>query len=243
MGDRNEAAEPPAPVGAPAGAEPVSPSGGTGEPVEPAETAERPAEAAEDLSQEIRRVGRELFKTNRASERSRELLEAALDELRQLGTVVAQVPAQSAESIFEAKASLARELLGVVDGMEASLTAAAELLARLRAMAEPASPGILARFSLVRQLQAALAGSVEAMQQWHDGQQLLYERLVAALQTAGIRPVETVGRPFDPAFHRAVSVERGKAVAPGTIVAEERKGYLLDGRMLRYAEVVVAKDE
>jgi molecular chaperone GrpE (heat shock protein) len=224
--------------------EPAAPCEATPETAEQAETtAEQPGQAFEDLSQEIRRVGRELFKTNRASERHQELFEAALDELRQLSAAVAQVPAQSAEAIFEAKASLGRELLGVADALEASLIAATEVLARLRTGAEQPSQGMLFRFSLVRQLRDALAGSVGVMGQWYDGQQLLYERLMSALQAAGIRPAETVGRPFDPAFHRAVSVERRRDVASGTIVAEERKGYLLDGKVLRYAEVVVAKDE
>jgi molecular chaperone GrpE len=81
------------------------------------------------------------------------------------------------------------------------------------------------------------------LQQWRDGQKLLAERLQTALQTAGVRAIDSVGRAFDPAQHRAVSVAVRHDLTPGTIVGEELKGYLLDGRILRFAEVIVARHE
>src|SRR4051794_33867306 len=60
---------------------------------------EEPELTLADLSQEIRRVGRELFKTNRAAERNQELFESTLEELRQLSAAVAQVHAQSADPV------------------------------------------------------------------------------------------------------------------------------------------------
>src|SRR5581483_2885948 len=55
--------------------------------------------AFEELGQEIRRVGREMFKTNRATERNQELFTEALTEIRQLAATVAQIPAQNAETL------------------------------------------------------------------------------------------------------------------------------------------------
>jgi molecular chaperone GrpE (heat shock protein) len=205
--------------------------------------AAEPGASLAELSQEIRRVGRELFKTNRAAERNQELFEAALDELRQLATVVAQVPAQSAAAVFEAKASLCRELLEVADALEASLAAAQEVVARLRAQAAQPAQGIGFRFAPARRLRDALGESVEMMSQWCDGQQLLYQRLMSGLEAAGLQAIESAGRPFDPARHHAVSAERRPDLPAGVIVGEERKGYLLDGKVLRYAEVRVARGE
>jgi molecular chaperone GrpE (heat shock protein) len=196
----------------------------------------------EDLSQEIRRVGRELFKTNRAAERNQELFESTLGELRQLSAAVAQVHAQTADPVFLAKAALCRELLGVADALEASLAAAKEMQAQLRAPAEEPARGIAFRFPATQRQHAGLAAAVEAMGKWVDGQQLLYERLMAALQAAGVRAIESVGRSFDPALHRAVSVESRRDVPAGTVVGEELKGYSLDGKVLRFGEVVVARE-
>jgi len=206
-------------------------------------TAAEPDASLAELSREVRRVGRELFKTNRAAERNQEQFEAAIEELRQLASAVAQVPAQSAAAVFEAKASLCRELLEVADSLESSVAAANEVLARLREQAEPPAQGFVFRIAAARRLRDALGESVGMMSQWCDGQQLLYERLLSVLQAAGLREIETTGRSFDPAVHRAVSVERRTDLSAGAIVTEERKGYTLDGRVLRYAEVKVARNE
>src|SRR5216684_3462028 len=72
-------------------------SGDVLEPARPApqlETKEEPEVTLADLSQEIRRVGRELFKTNRAAERNQELFESTLAELRQLSAAIAEARAQ-----------------------------------------------------------------------------------------------------------------------------------------------------
>src|SRR5437764_14259621 len=89
---------------------------------------EEPELTLADLSQEIRRVGRELFKTNRAAERNQELFESTLEELRQLRAAVIQANAQSSDPVFLAKAALCRELLAVTDALEASRSAADEVL-------------------------------------------------------------------------------------------------------------------
>ncbi len=197
----------------------------------------------EELSQEVRRVGRELFKANRAAERNHEMFEAALEELQQLAATLARLPAQSTESVFQAKASLCQELIRMADALEASLAAAQEISARLQENAQQPDQGIVFWFGVARRLRGALADSVEAMGRWLDGQQLLYQRLTSVLNSAGVRTIESVGRPFDPALHRAVAVEQRSDVPSGTIVGEELKGYILEGRVLRYAEVVVARNE
>jgi molecular chaperone GrpE len=209
--------------------------------VEVAEDLEEPGVTLDDLAQEIRRVGREVFKANRAAERNQELFESGLDELRQLAGRVAQVPDASAEAAFQAKASLGKELLEVLDSLQASVAAAAEILARLEEPAAQPEHGIVYRFAAGRQLRVALRASVAMMRQWHEGQQLLADRIMLALRGAGIRAMEPLGRPFDPTLQRAVAVEERTDLSAGTVVGEERKGYTLDGRVLRYAEVRVTR--
>ena len=202
--------------------------------------------AFEELGDEIKRMGRENFKTNRTTERSQELFTDALNEIRQLSVAVALIPAQNEEQLqvarFEAKAAMCRELLRMFDTLETSVAAADDLLTQLRTKTiEPR--GLAFQFAATRELQASLSAAVNALTQWRDGQKLLTERLRAILQSAGVRAIEAVGRAFDPASHRAVSVAQRFDVAPNQIVGEELKGYTLDGRILRYAEVIVSKHE
>lgn len=203
--------------------------------------------ALDELSQEVRRMGREMFKTNRAAERNQEVFAETLTEIRDLASTVAKIPQQNEATLndakFEAKAFICRELLRMADTMGASLSAADEMIAKLQAKTGAPAQGVAHWFAATRQLRASLTDAVTSLSQLREGQSLQAERLRAILQTAGVREIETEGRAFDPARHRAVSIAHRDDVAPGVIVGEELKGYTLDGRILRYAEVIVAKNE
>ncbi len=205
------------------------------------------SEIFEDLHEEVRRIGRESFRANRTAERNQELFEEAIQEVQELSAAVALIPAQHNETIsaakFETKAELCRELLRMADTLDASLGAAADLIRQLEAKAAQPHHGLAFRFAAAHELRETLIQSVAAMKQWRDGQQLLAGRLQAILQAAGVREIETAGRAFDPVQHRAVSTAPRDDLAPGTIVGEELKGYMLEGRILRYPEVIVAKHE
>jgi molecular chaperone GrpE len=54
-------------------------------------------------------------------------------------------------------------------------------------------------------------------------------------------PVPGAGNPFNPDHHQAVSVAENSEHPADTVVAAMQKGYLLNGRLLRPALVVVAK--
>jgi molecular chaperone GrpE len=235
-------------------------------------------EAVEGLSGEVRRVGRELFKTARAAERNQEIFDSAIAELQRLTQRVEQVPAQlhSSESIIEIKAALCGEMLGVADALDASLAIAEDGLERLQERIETArtverresaegvsetAPQPFWRWRFWRErvrrlpspasdevendttLQPVLDEAMATLGQWLDGQELLYKRVQIVLQGAGVRQIESEGQAFDPSRHRAVSTEARSDVPTGTVVGEERRGYTLDGKILRYAEVIVAKNE
>ncbi len=100
-----------------------------------------------------------------------------------------------------------------------------------------------------RKRQEAIAGLSADMAAWQDAQiawlrglELVRERLLETLAMEGVEPIETLGQPFDP--HRHLALDTAPAspeIAPGTIVAELRRGYVAGSRVLRYAEVVVAR--
>ena len=77
---------------------------------------------------------------------------------------------------------------------------------------------------------------------WLDGLHLVRERFLSVLTTENVEPIPAMGEPFDPRLHVAVSTENREDVANNTIVGVLRAGYYQDGRILRYAEVSVARN-
>lgn len=73
------------------------------------------------------------------------------------------------------------------------------------------------------------------------GLDMLCRQLLDVLGAVGVQEIAAVGRPLDPQRHEVVnSVERDDA-PENTVVEEVRKGYELNGKVLRTALVVVAK--
>jgi molecular chaperone GrpE len=75
------------------------------------------------------------------------------------------------------------------------------------------------------------------------GFELIYKQLQDTLARFGLKPLEAKGKPFDPNFHQAVSTKPTNDVAENTVVEEMRKGYTLNGRLLRPAMVAVSVKE
>jgi GrpE len=82
-----------------------------------------------------------------------------------------------------------------------------------------------------------------AFEAWLQGLLLIEGRLQALLDREGVRPMQALGEAFDPHRHLAVATSRGGSRPDGTVVAEELRGYLAGDRVLRHAEVVVARAE
>ncbi|HCW51036.1 MAG TPA: nucleotide exchange factor GrpE [Clostridiales bacterium] len=74
-----------------------------------------------------------------------------------------------------------------------------------------------------------------------EGFALIHRQLLKVLSDEGVEPIESVGRPFDPAVHEAVAVETREDVKAETVVEELQKGYTYEGEVLRCARVRVAR--
>jgi molecular chaperone GrpE len=72
------------------------------------------------------------------------------------------------------------------------------------------------------------------------GFELIYKQLQDTLTRFGLKPFDAKGKSFDPHFHQAVSTQPTDEVEENTVIDEMRKGYLLNGRLLRPAMVSVA---
>ena len=72
------------------------------------------------------------------------------------------------------------------------------------------------------------------------GFELIYKQLLDTMGRFGLKPIEAKGQKFDPNVHQAVSTTPTDEVEENTVLDEMRKGYLLNGRLLRPAMVNVA---
>ena len=75
---------------------------------------------------------------------------------------------------------------------------------------------------------------------WIEGIALLDRKLRALLESEGVKPIEAVGRQFDPREHEAIASVPGTGKPDGEIVAEMQRGYRVRDRVLRPAMVAVA---
>lgn len=83
----------------------------------------------------------------------------------------------------------------------------------------------------------AASGSAEDLKL---GLEMIVRQLQEMLHRYGVQSVESVGKPFDPAVHEAVSRLEDEEVEVPTVSAEMQKGYMLHDRLLRPAMVTVA---
>jgi molecular chaperone GrpE len=72
------------------------------------------------------------------------------------------------------------------------------------------------------------------------GFELIYKQIQDTLARFGLKPIEAKGKKFDPHFHQAVATQPTDQAEENTVLEEMRKGYLLNGRLLRAAMVSVA---
>ncbi|MBK7827766.1 nucleotide exchange factor GrpE [Nannocystis sp.] len=77
-------------------------------------------------------------------------------------------------------------------------------------------------------------------EQLFKGIEMVAHEFRGALARHGIEPVPTVGHPFDPALHEALSQVDSADHAPGTVTFEFERGYRQGDRLLRPARVVIA---
>ena len=95
--------------------------------------------------------------------------------------------------------------------------------------------------NLHRALEAAENDDLDQLQQFRKGVELTEAELMKVLNKFGITKMETIGNVFDPAFHQVVQEVEDKTKPAGTIVAELQTGYMINGRLLREAMVVVSR--
>ena len=97
---------------------------------------------------------------------------------------------------------------------------------------------------LVQELLPVLDNLDRALQSEGDireGVQATRGQLADVLADEGLLPVASDGQPFDPNVHEAVMGQPSDEHEEGTVLQTFQRGYLLNGRAIRPAKVVVAK--
>ena len=74
-----------------------------------------------------------------------------------------------------------------------------------------------------------------------SGLELIYRQFQDALQKMGVRPIESVGKPFDPRVHEAIEMVDTNEAEDHHVLDELQRGYNYKGRLLRPAMVRVAR--
>jgi molecular chaperone GrpE len=74
-----------------------------------------------------------------------------------------------------------------------------------------------------------------------EGQEATLQLLSRALEKLGVKPIDPIGEPFDPARHEAMMTQESPTAEPNSVLKVVQPGYELNGRLLRPARVIVAR--
>ena len=73
------------------------------------------------------------------------------------------------------------------------------------------------------------------------GMEMVQKQLEEFLTSQGAVLISSVGQEFDPNLHEAISQESSDEIPSGHVISEIRKGFTLNDRLLRAANVIVSK--
>jgi molecular chaperone GrpE len=74
-----------------------------------------------------------------------------------------------------------------------------------------------------------------------EGLEMIRRSLLTILQKQQVQPILALGQPFDPTCMYAIDQKPTDSQAPNTVIQEVRRGYLQGDRILREAQVIVAR--
>ena len=157
----------------------------------------------------------------------------------------------SVEALQEQLATQAKDLASLQDQMLRAQAEAENTRRRSARDVENAHKFALERFtadllpvidSFERAVEAAGEGEAAAETNIVEGLELSLKLLFDVLEKSGIEILDPLGEPFDPQVHEAMTVVENPDAEPGSVIQVVQKGYVLNGRVVRAAMVMVAKE-
>ena len=100
---------------------------------------------------------------------------------------------------------------------------------------------LLALLDVMDDFDRALLHVGEAPDAVADGLRLIRQRFSDVLHSNDVTAFDSEGKPFDPTVHEAITVIDSDGEESGTVFTEHRRGYLMNGELLRPARVAVLK--
>lgn len=102
---------------------------------------------------------------------------------------------------------------------------------------------VLDMLPIIDNLELALmhGGDNQACHNLVQGVEMTHKMFLETLERHGVTPVGGKGVGFDPNFHEACGFEQDPALEEGCICQIIQKGYMLNGRLIRPAKVLVNK--
>jgi len=76
-----------------------------------------------------------------------------------------------------------------------------------------------------------------------DGVEMTLKHFLSTLESHGVKGLDAEHQDFDPHIHEAVGHEASDKHEEGKVIKQHSKGYMLHGRLLRPAQVVVNKND
>ncbi|MBI1877958.1 MAG: nucleotide exchange factor GrpE [Chloroflexi bacterium] len=195
---------------------PITADGGEAQPA--------PLNVAE-LQEQLQKLAKTQFKTNSLQEAQLAQFKQTLDSLQQAlaqqDKTLAEVVKQREQAIEAARLDLLKRIIPVLDSLDAAFNSGRRQVLQLPMNRETR--------------QAVIA--------WLDGIRLARLRLLDVLAAYEVHPIPTTGQPFDPHYHVAVATDTTGRAPDGIIVGEDRPGYTSPTKVLREAEVIVARSK
>lgn len=74
-----------------------------------------------------------------------------------------------------------------------------------------------------------------------DGLIMLKKQSSNLLESLGVKKMESIGKKFDPMLHEAIEIVETEDKPEGTIIEEIRSGYVMNGKLLKPAQVKVSR--
>lgn len=74
-----------------------------------------------------------------------------------------------------------------------------------------------------------------------EGMNMIYKQLVTELEKMDVKPIEALGKEFDPNFHNAIMQEASEEYESGVVCKELLKGYTYKETVIRHSMVAVAE--
>ncbi len=96
--------------------------------------------------------------------------------------------------------------------------------------------------NLDRTLEALNSEEDEKVKNILTGVDMVRKQFLDALKGNGLELIESVGKKFDPNYHEAMAQQPAEGKEDDEILMEYQRGYILNGRLLRAAKVIVCKN-